>query len=245
MIINEMEQSYDIELEFSHFDRSGIYTPAGYQSLATSLVDKHLRNYDLNFEKLFAKGISWVLLSLTIDIHHPISDREQKLIGRTWFSEHKGIYFRREVSIHSEEGTPILSCTLYSTLFDMEKRSIYKSRELPFVLMPVSGNPLTEAKPTFKEKLVFESVEKREVRRSYLDMLGHVNNSRYGDFCYDALDDSEAMLEHLRHIEIYFVSELKFKEVFSMNKTIRNGDLILQGYNESQQKPAFYGVLSY
>ncbi len=241
----ETDYSYETELEFSHFGKSGHFTPGGYHYIINSMVDRHLINFNINFEKLLNKNVSWVLLSLTADIINPIKNREQKLIGKTWFAGKKGVSFRRELTIHQEDGTHILSATLYSTLIDLETRNIYRNRELPFDLEMATENILIEAKPTFKEKYEYIKGDTQKVRKSYLDMVGHVNNLRYSDFCFDALSDKEENLENLKRMEIYFTSELKEKEEFSLNKSISDKKIVIQGYNETQDKPSFYGVFTY
>ncbi len=241
----EIDYTYNIELEFAHFGKNGHFTPGGYHYIINSMVDKHLIHFNINFEKLLDKNVSWVLLSLTADIINPIKNREQKLIGKTWFSGKKGVIFRRELTIHQEDGTHILSATLYSTLIDLKSRSVYRNRELPFELVMPTQNVLIEAKPTFKEKYEYEKGEILKVRKSYLDMVGHVNNLKYSDFCFDALSDEEENLENLKRMEIYFTSELKEKEEFSLNKNINENKIVIQGFNETQGKPAFYGVFTY
>ncbi len=245
MLKKETDYTYLIDLDFSHFGRSGHFTPAGYHYIINAMVDKHLINYNINFEKLLEKRVSWVILSLTVDIINPIKNREQKLIGKTWFSGRKGVSFRREVVIHAEDGTHILNATLYSTLINLDTRNIYRNKELPFVLDFASGEILGEAKVSFKEKYEYAKGETIKVKKSYLDMVGHVNNLRYSDFCFDALLDSEENLDKLKRMEIYFTSELKFEEEFCVNKAYSENKIILQGYNKTQDKPAFYGVFMY
>ncbi len=245
MNINEYEQNYEIEIEFSQFDENGYLKPAGYQNLANSIADRHLINYNLNFEKLIESGLSWVLLSLSIDIINPIKGRDKKLIGKTWYSSRKGILHRREITVLSEDGTTMFNCATISTLIDLEKRSIFKGRTLPFELMEPSEKLLLEAQASYKQKLEFEKGTKHKVQRSYIDGVGHVNNSRYGDFCFDAFDDEQANLQNLSRIELYFVSEMRLGEYFTTNKCINENSLIIQGFNESEQKTAFYGVFNY
>ncbi len=245
MALCEFENEYDIAIDFSHFDSNGYLTPTGYQYIVNAVADKHLFKYDVAYETLIKLGISWVILSLTIDIVNPVRDRKKRLIGKTWYSQRKGIFFRREMSVQDEDGVHILNCTMYSTLLNLETRSIFRSRELPFKLMEPTEKFLIEAKPTFKEKYEYTLCEKRVVKRSYLDMLGHVNNGRYSEFCYDALTDEEASLARLSRFEIYFVSELKLSEEFSIHKSITDDKITVMGYNENLDKPAFYGVFWY
>ncbi len=242
---NENEYSYILDLDFAHFAPQGYFTPAGYQYLANMVVGRHLLNYGYNFENMMPLGISWVLLSFSIDIINPLKNRDQKLIGKTWYSEHKGLTFRREISICNQEGLPIINCATYSILLDLASRKIYKSRELPFELMPIKPQLLLKAKPSFKQKIDFTLGELYTVKRSYLDMIGHVNNNRYSDFCLDALSDEQADLSDLKRIELYFGAELKYRDQFRLNKAEQDGQIIIQGYNQSQDKPSFYGVFGF
>ncbi len=245
MFLNEVEQSYEIEVDFTHFAPSGYLTPMGYQCIANTVIGKHLEKYGVGFEKLIHQGISWVILSLTVDIEKPIVYGMKKVIGKTWYSKQKGIFYRREVSVSSEEGEVLFRCSTFSTLMDLNARSIYKSKNLPFELMPITEETLVEGSPTFKEKLEYTEIEKRKVRRSYIDKLGHMNNNRYGELCYDSLDDNEVSLERLKRIELYFVSELGFNEVFTLSKSFTDHRIVVQGYNEEKQKAAFYGIFNY
>ncbi len=245
MSVNETEYNYPITIEFSHFDPQGYLTPKGYQHIANSIADKHLIRHGLSFETLIQKGISWVLLSLSIEIQHPIQERAQTLFGKTWFSGRKGIYFRREISVHREDGTMVFCCALYSTLLDLNTRTIYRKRTLPFELMEPTEKILLPATPSFKEKQSFVKGEQQTVKRSYLDMLGHVNNERYGDFCFDALSESEADLKTLHRMELYFVSELNLQDSFSVNKAVQDKRVFVQGLCEPEEKPSFYGVFDY
>ncbi len=245
MYINEKEYSYRLNVEFAQFEKSGYLSPAGYQHLSNVVVDRHLSDVNLNFERLFEFGISWVLLSITFDIVTPITDRNKTLIGTTWYSGRKGIFFRREIEVCDEEGTVHFRCSSYSTMLNLTTRSIFRNRELPFDMMEPTDQILTEAKPTFKERLEFEGGESTVVKRSHLDMLGHVNNGRYGEFCFDALSDDEADMQRLRHMEVYFVSELTMGEEFSVGKSVTNNRIVLQGMNDTQGKPSFYGVYEF
>ncbi len=246
MLQEESQFTYDIFLEFHHFDKNGYFTPAGYHYILNSMVDKHLVNYDIQFERLLPKNLSWVILSLTSDIKKPINHREDKLIGKTWFSGRKGVVFRREVVIQNQDGEVILNASLYSTLIDLNTRSVYRSRELPFDLTFAHNDNLsTIAKPTFKEKHEYNYHSTQLVKRSFLDRVGHVNNLKYSEFCFDAFNEDDAQLKNINRMEIYFVSELKNDEEFNLNKFYSDNRLIIEGFNSSQNKPSFYGVFTY
>ena len=70
-------------------------------------------------------------------------------------------------------------------------------------------------------------VETRRVRPSMTDGVGHVNNTRYGDFVYDAMTDSERnRLGDLKRIDVWFNYELLAGDEFEIIKCCENDDVI-------------------
>ena len=70
-------------------------------------------------------------------------------------------------------------------------------------------------------------VETRKVRPSMTDGVGHVNNTRYGDFVYDAMTDSERVrLGNLKRIDVWFNYELLAGDEFEIIKSCENDDII-------------------
>ncbi len=52
-------------------------------------------------------------------------------------------------------------------------------------------------------------------------------------------------MQKMKRMEIYFVSELTMGQKFTTNKKTDDNRLIVQGFNEDEQKTAFYGVFTY
>ena len=62
------------------------------------------------------------------------------------------------------------------------------------------------------------------------DGVGHVNNTRYGDFVYDAMTDSERdRLGDLKRIDVWFNYELLAGDEFEIIKCCENDDVICFG----------------
>ncbi len=238
---SEIHDVYRYEPEFSLLNSSGLLKPAGFQTIINTIVGLHLKKHDLDFEKLIATDLSWVLLSLTVEPKMPVRGTEP-LFVTTWHSESKGIFFRREMQAKNEAGEVVFNCATYSTLLDLAERTIYRKRPLPFAIMEPEQVILLEARPTFKGKYDFTDIDKLIVQRSYIDGLGHVNNARYGDFCYDSLNEDEANLENISRMEIYFLSELKQFESFTTQRAVDGNRIIIRGHNNNTDKISFYGV---
>ncbi len=240
----ERQEVYKYEPEFSQLNSNGFFKPAGFQTAVNTVVGLHLKDHHLDFETLISMDLSWVLLSLTVEPVIPVAGTEPLFIS-TWHSESKGVFFRRELQAKNSAGEVVFNCATYSTLLDLKARKIYRTRPLPFDIMSPEEYCLMDARPTYKGKHDFIDVANTTIQRSYIDGLGHVNNSRYGDFCYDSLSDDEADMERLSRMELYFASELRQGEVFKTQKAVDGNKTVIHGINTDADKTSFYGVFSY
>ena len=74
----------------------GFMKPYGYQSLIMDVAERHLRQFGLGVDNLIKKGMSWVLVSSSVEILEPVR-AEIALNARTWHSEQNRLTFRREL----------------------------------------------------------------------------------------------------------------------------------------------------
>ena len=243
-MINELEKTYEIVTEITNLDQRGYLKPSGYQLLINKMIEEHLKSAALDFDHLAPFGLSWVIVSLSIDIKKPILGC-QKLQGTTWHAQRKGIIFRREMEMKDTSGEVVFNASMFSVLFDIKSRSIFKQKELPFSLGEPTTKFLLEASPSFRGKHQYVDVHHRCVYRSHIDCLGHVNNCRYGEFAFDTLSEVEAEMERVKRIDIYFISELRPEDTFITQKVEVDDRIIIRGYNKTQDKVSFHSVFTY
>ncbi len=235
----ERQHLHKAKVDFAYLDAQGYIKPHGYQHIIGKVIDEHLSLYKLDFTSCLEKKLGWVLVSLHIDIKKHIQGC-QTLHIRTWHSQRKRLYFRREIEAFDTSGAVVFVATMYSILMDFNTQRIYKKTELPFTLEDPHPEFMLDADPVFKEKLSYEKVCDRTVLRSFIDAFGHVNNCRYGEFIFDALANEYADLSKIQGFSIYFCSELKLNDNFCIEQN-SDDDIIFHGYNTSSQKTSFYG----
>lgn len=236
--------SYPVQAEIMQMSPSGYLKPSGYQQMINKVVEDHLRTFNFGVESLFRYNLSWVLVSVTIQVIKPIN-KIDVYYGKTWHSAKKGVTYRREIELYDKDDNLICTAAMFTILFDISSRTIFTNKVLPFNLRPPIPQLSLDAVPSFKEKLSYTPVHTRPVYRSALDCLGHVNNCKYGDFAYDALDEAESEAKNIKRIELYFTSELTLGENFTANKSVTDSKVVIQGYNENQNKVAFTVSFSY
>lgn len=241
----EKDYVYEGEIDVSYLNEDRRLKPYAYQVLFAQIVEQHLKKMNVNADVTLRYGLAWALRSLSFQLVKPVEGC-MKLYANTWYSQRKGPYFRREFVFRDEEGQLMFQGSTYSVLLDVDKRTIYRKKELPFCLPEPMEEFTIEAEPSFKARLDFEKVQERRVLNSYIDCLGHVNNCRYGEFAYDVFTDAERKnLDRLKRMDIYFLHELRNKDVFAILKACAGNNIYVRGYDPAREKIAFDIVMDF
>ncbi len=238
----ERQYVYPIKAEFAHLDAQGYIKPHGYQHIIGRAVDEHLIRYGMDFDACLERKFGWVIVSLHCEIKKHIQGCANLHI-KTWYSERKRIYFRREIEARDDSGEMVFVATIYSILLDLTTQAIYRKAELPFELAKPHPEFTLDVAPVFQKKLEYIHNCERTVRRSFIDAFGHVNNCRYGEFIFDALSSKHADLSKLQAFSIYFHSELKLDDMFVIEENISE-KIFFHGYNKTSQKTSFYSEIT-
>lgn len=91
-----------------------------------------------------------------------------------------------------------------------------------------------------KEK---ELVSDRTVVLSDLDIVNHVNNVKYLEWCLDALDEAVIMNQKVKSFEMNFLKELSLKDIVTIHKSHASAPLVFS--IEKDDKPVFALALDF
>lgn len=226
--MNELDLKHNINVDISMYNSNGHFTVSAYQRMIMGMIEEHLDQLQLGEKYLMDKhGISWVLLSTSIELGRQIKPTD-KLVGTTWHAGGRVPSFRRDFIFQDESGNTVAVGAIVSTLFETEARKICLNKDKLAVVDLKSHEPILEG---LERRLQITSpqlvVETRKVRPSMTDGVGHVNNTRYGDFVYDAMTVSEReRLGDLKRIDVWFNYELLAGDEFEIIKCRENDDVI-------------------
>lgn len=234
------DDTYKLNIEFSALDENRNMKPSSYQLLFNSLANMDLLKHGGSFDETIKYGFSWAIISIAAEISLPVHDCIS-LYGKTWLSDIKGPYYRREIAFYDENDKLRFTGVIFSVLIDIKTHNISRKRDLPFFITEPDKTFLIKAKPRYKCNVALTDIETRTVRPSYIDLLSHVNNCCYGDFAFDALSQEErAKMGDLKRIEYYFNSELRPNDEFTIRKAGTEDNILVSGYNENKQDDSFF-----
>lgn len=238
--------SYPYLIDCSLVDNSGVVTPIGYQKMIILTTEKELKRINLSISQMTEKyGVTWILLSLTVKVLKPILSG-QEVVVTTWHTNKKGVIFRREFEITSQEGEVLVRGATFSSLIDLNKRRICMDRAVYDDLNLEEGEETFEAQSKSAITSQFDFCEEVFVRPSWIDALDHVNNFKYAELAFDNIPSEYLKRgKDITKIEIFFTGELRFGESVKVFKNVQNSTVQIKGDHSLNQKPAFLYKIHY
>ncbi len=234
--------SYKFDIDINYFNNNNNLKLSAYPSFLSMISYEHLKNTDQGVGVIIQNKYAWVLVSMKIEIKNNLIN--STLEGKTWYCGNRGPFYRREY-ILLNNNQPFIKASSYSVLLNIETRTVYREKELPFEKLKEHPEKLVKISPNFREEIIYKPIYEDVVKNSMIDVFNHVNNIKYSEICYDALNEQEInSLNNLQEIELYFAKEMKINDKFRVSKSKILNKIYLQVYNKTNNTIAFTMVLS-
>lgn len=220
--------------EYEYFLSAGYYTfsrelkPYGYFDVFQDMASRHVKEFNMDYDALFPKGIIWVLARVRYEVIHPIA-YGMKIIGRTWPHPHRRFDTLRDYLLLNENGIIMAKGTSLWCLVDYQSGKL-----LPMSFAPIEGEFVDEYNYEDrierinydKEKLV--SLGNYKVCISDIDWNGHMNNAKYSELVFNLLSKEEACA--LKGMEINFLLQTFLSEEIELKGYSFDKEKIIIGY---------------
>ena len=200
---------------------------------------RHTEQLGVGREKTLDKGLLWVLLMQRAEIERlPEYDEEIRL--KSWPGETMHLLFPRYCTVETMEGKPLIRSSALWSLVDAETRKVIFPEKYGIRIPGESGReeialPGSIPKPEAEKEQVFT------VPYSFVDLNGHMNNTRYFDLAEDSIG-AAAEGRVLKRIETEYTNEARFGEKIHLCWQKREDAFLLSGESE---KPVFRMRLLY
>lgn len=185
----------------------------------------------VGFDDLSQYDQSWVMNRMRIEINE-LPHFSQEIEVKTWIEELKGFKSTRNFEV-SREGKKLIGISTLWAIFNMKRR---RPDTLQFDTSYVEQYPEAHATEIANQRvdLSFEVSESYEqvVQFSDLDIVNHVNNTKYLEWCINYLDPKFILKNKIKAIDLNFIKELSLGDTISIQKGIfdnKIGFKILKG----------------
>ena len=200
---------------------------------------RHTEELGMGRDKTLDRGILWVLLMQRAEIRRmPAYDEE--IVLKSWPGKTMHLLFPRYYSMETATGEPLLKASALWSLVDAKTRK---------VVFPERYGVEIEGVVLGEEIQLPGAIQKREcihektfvVPYSFVDLNGHMNNTRYFDLAEDCIGAAaRGML--LREVQTEYVNEARFDEQLQLRWNREAGEVYIFGESE---KPVFRMILRY
>ena len=248
--MNNMTNTFSKEFFISSFDLN----PKGQARLTTmanffqEMAYHHASHLGFGYDDMNEKQTMWVLSRMRIRINqYPVWDERVKV--ETWHKGMDRLFGLRDFRVTDSSDRVIgFASSAWLILDSKTKRPVRPTEE---VLSHGKGD-----KSVFKEKLekiqipdVKEDTISRKVVFSDLDIMGHVNNVKYMEWCIDSAMGKGNIDQEIREIEINFMHETLLGDIICISgiQEEKRGslqDILYIGRREGDAQEIFRARLS-
>jgi acyl-ACP thioesterase len=205
-------------------DQQGRLRPPVLCRLLQEAATAHAAELGVAVETLIGGGVAWVLSRLKLAVNR-WPRAEDEVVVETWPAAANRLFTERRFEVLDGSGTIIGTAATLWFILDLETR---RPVRFPATVLDALGRLNLESTPMRPEELDPPDPGDTEVgftiRRSDLDLAGHVNNTSYVEWVVEAVPDPVWAANHLAELEIAFLSECRHgSSVVSTSQTSVSG----------------------
>ncbi len=218
-----------------------------YRRLRTSVLFEllqeaaiaHTEELGMGREKTLDRGLLWVVTMQRAEILR-CPEYDERVTLRSWPGETMHVFFPRHYSLTDEQGNTLIRANALWMLVDQKtRRMVFPDRygiEIQGVEM---GEEL--ALPSAPARLPIEQERCFTVPFSYVDLNGHMNNTRYFDLMEDCIP-AAAEGKPLREVTTEYSSEVRLGDTLDIRWGEEKGQYYIEG---TLERPCFRMALRY
>lgn len=207
---------------------------------------RHAAELGFGFEDMESSKQVWVIVSFKLKMEK-LPRWGDKILVETWPRKVEKIIAMRDFRIKGLDGTSLGAATSSWMVLDIDTRRPCRLDDLESLLNHVQDSKaLDKDAPLLKNSSSLEYNFEHKVQYSEIDHNGHVNNTRYIDWCYNTLPASFHRKNQFNELIVNYLSEVREEEVIQIDRNGTNEGLTLfQGSRTSSYKKVFRAEISW
>jgi acyl-ACP thioesterase len=211
--------SKDWEINFTQCNPNGFLKYTDLCNLIQLTAASHSELGGISFSDMQEFNQAWVLSRMRVEINE-LPKWKDVITINTWINSLENSRSVRAVEVLLN-GNKIIGCETFWVVFNT---NIRRPEELK---LPISHFELfperKAANISFSKINVGVSLEKinnKEVVLSDLDIVNHVNNVKYLEWCLDNINTEIILKQQIESFEMNFLKELSLKDNVEINKIV-------------------------
>ena len=175
----------------------------------------HTEALGMGRDKTLDRGILWVLGLITAQLAR-VPSYDEDVVLRTWPGNTMHVLFPRHYALETASGEPLVrACALWTLVDAAERTLVFPERAGIAVQGVTAGDELPI--PSAPRPLPLTEESAFTVPYSYVDLNGHMNNTRYFDLADDVLPAAAAG-RPLTAVTAKFSREARFGDTLTLRR---------------------------
>lgn len=234
--------SHEWDINFTQCAPNGYLKYVDLCNLLQLTAAEHSILGGLSFNDMQVHHQAWVLSRIRVEIAS-LPKWQDKVTVKTWIESLEGSRSIRNIEMYLD-GNKIAAATTFWAVFNTQLRKA-EPLALPhnhFEKYP-DHKATTEGFSRINILQETEKVAERTVVLSDLDIVNHVNNVKYLEWCLDTLNPKSILKQELKSFEMNFLRELNLDDNIEIGTSKKDGETYFSVTKES--KVCFALVLEY
>ena len=219
---------YQFSVRSFDVDQNKKMTLTSISEYLQEVAGDHANTKGFGYRQVVLQQMVWILGGIRIEVKRlPLWEEEVRV--KTWIVENKRFVSRRDFQWYDKDGNLLINASTNWILFHTERLRPVAIDSMGFevILHPEQNATSTEISNI---RAKFEDSENSEytVRYSDLDMVGHMNNTKYIQLLLDHYSPDFHNNNEIKSMNINFKNEARYGDILELrkNKLDLNSDLI-------------------
>ena len=198
-------------------DENAELTVSALFSLLQEMSDNHASLLGAGWHELRDRGYFWVITKIQLLIHRLPAWTEPVLL-RTWVKNSNAATSPRDYEMLDADGNLLIAGSSVWAILDIQNSRPQRMSMFDGCFLPQERNAI-DRKPQKISALELPETPRncKEVVASDIDMNRHVNNARYIQWAFDAVNEEFRQAHRISNVSVNFLSQAKLGDHYAVH----------------------------
>ncbi len=210
---------YRFKVRSFDVDQNNFITTTSISEYLQEVAGDHSNNMGFGYRQFVLKNMAWILSGIRIEIER-LPKWEEEVLIKSWVVENDKFISRRDFSWYDKDGNTLLSASTKWILFDTNIRRPQIVDRMGITVEMHPDKKATNEVANIRNKITEGSIVDYTVQYSDLDMVGHMNNTKYIQLLLNSYSPEFHKTNKLKTIDINFKTEAQFNDKLHLHTNI-------------------------